>query len=119
MSAGPGSVELIDLHPAPADLAAEAIRGLGSVPKTLPCKLFYDKRGSQLFEAICELPEYYPTRTEIGIMRRNLREIAAAIGPRVQLIELGSGSSSKTQVLLDALVDPIAYTPIDISREHL
>jgi dimethylhistidine N-methyltransferase len=119
MSAGSRSAELIDLEPAPADLVAEAIRGLGSSPKTLPCKLFYDKRGSDLFEAICELPEYYPTRTEIGILRRHLREIAEAIGPRVQLVELGSGSSSKTRILLDALVDPVAYAPIDISREHL
>jgi dimethylhistidine N-methyltransferase len=119
MSSVSRSVEMIDLHPAPADLAAEAICGLGSAPKTLPCKLFYDKRGSELFEAICLLPEYYPTRTEIGILRRNLREITAAIGPRVQLIDLGSGSSSKTRILLDALADPIAYTPIDISRQHL
>jgi dimethylhistidine N-methyltransferase len=119
MSAASRSVELIDLEPAPADLAAEAIRGLGSVPKTLPCKLFYDKRGSELFEAICGLPEYYPTRTEIGIMRRHLHDISEAIGPRVQLVELGSGSSTKTQILLDALVDPVAYAPIDISREHL
>jgi dimethylhistidine N-methyltransferase len=113
------SAELIDLEPAPADLVAEAIRGLGGSPKTLPCKLFYDKHGSDLFEAICELPEYYPTRTEIGILRRHLREIAEAIGPRVQLVELGSGSSTKTRILLDALVDPVAYSPIDISREHL
>jgi dimethylhistidine N-methyltransferase len=119
MSARSRHVELIDLASAPADLAAEAIRGLGGAPKTLPCKLFYDKRGSELFEAICEQPEYYPTRTEIGIMREHLREIAEAIGPRVQLIELGSGSSTKTKILLDALVEPIAYAPIDISREHL
>jgi dimethylhistidine N-methyltransferase len=81
--------------------------------------LFYDKRGSELFEAICELPEYYPTRTEIGIMRDNLDEISAAIGPRVQLVELGSGSGTKTRILLDALLDPVAYAPIDISRHHL
>jgi dimethylhistidine N-methyltransferase len=119
VSGGRRSAELIDLEPAPADLAAEALRGLGGAPKTLPCKLLYDKRGSELFEAICRVPEYYPTRTEIGILRRHLREIAEAIGPRAQLIELGSGSSTKTQILLDALVDPIAYAPIDISREHL
>jgi len=113
------SVELVDLEPAPADIAAEAIAGLRNVPKTLPCKLFYDKRGSELFEAICDLPEYYPTRTEIGILHEYLDEIAAAIGPRVQLVELGSGSSTKTEVLLDVMDDPIAYAPIDISREHL
>lgn len=119
MSGGSASVELLDLEPAPADLAAEAVAGLRAPQKTLPCKLFYDKRGSELFEAICALPEYYPTRTEIGIMRRHLAAIVAAVGPRVQLIELGSGSSTKTKILLDALVDPVAYTPIDISREHL
>jgi dimethylhistidine N-methyltransferase len=119
VSARRRSAERIDLEPAPADLAVEAIRGLSSSPKTLPCKLFYDKRGSELFEAICKLPEYYPTRTEVGILRRHVREIAEAIGPRVQLIELGSGSSTKTRILLDALVDPVAYAPIDISREHL
>jgi dimethylhistidine N-methyltransferase len=119
VSAGFVRFELIDLEPAPADLAVEAVRGLAGDPKTLPCKLFYDKRGSELFEAICELPEYYPTRTEIGIMRRHLRDIADVIGPRVQLVELGSGSSTKTEILLDALDDPVAYAPIDISREHL
>jgi len=119
VSGGGRSAELIDLEPAPEDLEAEAIRGLGGEPKTLPCKLFYDKRGSELFEAICRVPEYYPTRTEIGILRRHLREIAEAIGPRAQLVELGSGSSTKTKILLDALVDPVAYAPIDISREHL
>jgi len=112
-------VELIDLEPAPADLADEAIRGLAALPKTLPCKLFYDKRGSELFEKICELPEYYPTRTEIGIMRRYLDEIVAALGPRIQLVELGSGSSVKTEILLDALVAPVSYVPVDISRDHL
>lgn len=119
MSAAAFRVQLIDLEPAPADIAAEAIAGLRSEPKTLPCKLFYDKRGSELFEAICDLPEYYPTRTEIGIMQANLDEIAGEIGSRIQLIELGSGSSSKTEILLDALEDPVAYAPIDISREHL
>lgn len=119
MNDGSAPVELIDLEPAPADLAQEAIAGLRSRPKTLPCKLFYDKRGSAIFETICTLPEYYPTRTEIGIMRRNLPAIAAAVGPRVQLVELGSGSSRKTRILLDALEAPVAYAPIDISREHL
>jgi len=119
MSGTVNKVDLIDLEPAPTDFAAEAIRGLGSEPKTLPCKLFYDKRGSELFERICTLPEYYPTRTEIGIMRRHRDEIVARLGPRIQLVELGSGSSLKTQILLDALVDPASYVPVDISRDHL
>lgn len=111
--------ELIDLHPAPADLEAEALAGLTADPKTLPCKLFYDQRGSELFEQICELPEYYLTRTETGILRASLGEIAAAIGPRVQVIEPGSGAGTKTRLLLDALEDPVSYVPIDISKEHL
>jgi dimethylhistidine N-methyltransferase len=114
-----GAVEMVDLEPAAADLAVDAIAGLGAVPKTLPCKLFYDKRGSELFDRICTLPEYYPTRTEVGILRDQIAPIVEAVGPNVQLVELGSGSSVKTQILLDALLDPIAYTPIDISREHL
>ena len=109
----------IDLHPAPADLEAEALRGLTRDEKTLPCKLFYDKRGSELFEAICELPEYYLTRTETGILRASMEEITAVLGPRVQLIEPGSGAGTKTRLLLVALEDPVSYVPIDISKEHL
>jgi dimethylhistidine N-methyltransferase len=119
MSAGASVVELIDLEPAVSDLAADAVDGLSSRPKTLPCKLFYDKRGSELFDRICTLPEYYPTRTEVGILRDEIDAIVDAIGPNAQLIELGSGSSVKTEILLDALDDPVAYAPIDISREHL
>jgi len=119
VTGGAASVELFDFEPTTADLAAEAVAGLCESPKTLPCKLFYDKRGSELFDVICTLPEYYPTRTEIDIMRRNLPDIVDSIGARVQLVELGSGSSTKTRILLDALVDPVAYAPVDISREHL
>lgn len=119
MTAAVDALELIDLEPAPADVAADAIEGLRSDPKTLPCKLFYDKRGSELFERICELPEYYPTRTEIAIKRHHLDDIIAALGPRIQLVEFGSGSSIKTEILLDALIDPVSYVPIDISRQHL
>ena len=111
--------ELIDLCPAPADLEAEALAGLTSDPKTLPCKLFYDQHGSELFEQICELPEYYLTRTETAILRDSLSEIAAAIGPRAQVIEPGSGAGTKTRLLLDALEDPVSYVPIDISKDHL
>jgi dimethylhistidine N-methyltransferase len=114
-----GAVEVIDLEPTAADLAVEAIAGLGATPKTLPCKLFYDKRGSELFDRICTLPEYYPTRTEVGILRDRIGAIVEALGPKIQLVELGSGSSLKTRILLDALDDPVAYAPIDISREHL
>ncbi len=97
----------------------EALAGLQSVPKTLPCKYFYDQRGSQLFDQICDLPEYYPTRTEAGIMADNIAEMAAVFGPDCLLIEYGSGSSTKTRILLDHLPHLAGYVPMDISREHL
>ena len=111
--------DLLDLAPAPSDLASEACAGLGGTPKTLPSKFLYDKRGSELFERICGLPEYYPTRTEFGILRAHLPEMARALGPRVELIELGSGAGTKTRLVLEALDEPVAYVPIEISREFL
>ena len=93
--------------------------GLNRRPKTLPCKYFYDERGSQLFDQICELDEYYLTRTELEIMRRFAPDMVAVLGTGVILIELGSGSSVKTRLLLNHLADPVAYVPVDISREHL
>jgi dimethylhistidine N-methyltransferase len=80
---------------------------------------FYDQRGSALFERICELPEYYLTRTELEIMRAHASEIADALGANVTVVEPGSGASLKTRLLLDALERPVAYVPIDISREHM
>ena len=87
--------------------------------RELPCKFFYDERGSQLFEEITKLQEYYPTRTEMGILHANIDEIGACIGSGAMLIEYGSGSSRKTMILLDHLPDLTAYVPIDISTEHL
>ncbi|HET7921535.1 MAG TPA: L-histidine N(alpha)-methyltransferase [Gammaproteobacteria bacterium] len=113
------SVTLHDYHPQDGDVREEILAGLRAPQKTLPCKYFYDARGSQLFDAICELPEYYPTRTELGIMETHVAEIAAALGSQLVLIEPGSGSSLKTRLLLDTLRDPVAYVPVDISREHL
>lgn len=110
---------LLDLQPASDDLLAAVLAGLDQEPKTLPCKLLYDRHGSQLFDRICELPEYYPTRTEMRIMRRHVPAMASALGRRCLVVELGSGSSTKTRRLLDALHDPAAYVPVDISREHL
>jgi len=98
---------------------ADALAGLKSFPKTLPCKYFYDKRGSELFDRICELPEYYPTRTEAAIMQEHIDEVAAVFGPDTLLIEYGSGSSTKTRILLDHLPNLGGYVPVDISREHL
>jgi len=112
-------IEFIDLAPAMGDTRTEVLKGLSKSPKELPCKLFYDLQGSLLFEQICELPEYYPTRTETSILRANAGEMADVIGPGALLIEYGSGSSTKTPVLLAALRDLAAYMPMDISRDHL
>jgi dimethylhistidine N-methyltransferase len=100
-------------------MRGEVMHGLSRTPKALPCKLFYDARGSELFERICELEEYYPTRTELGILRQHAAEIASALGPSCTLIEFGSGASTKTRVLLDAMPDLRAYVPIDISHTAL
>lgn len=94
---------LHDLHPSPADMLAEVIDGLSSHPRTLPCKYFYDARGSALFDQICELEEYYPTRTEISILKQHATEISQTIGPSALVVEPGSGNSRKVRLLLDAL----------------
>lgn len=97
----------------------EVLQGLQKTQKTLPSKYFYDKRGSELFEQICELDEYYPTRTELSIMRENMDEITDQLGARIQLIELGSGSSLKTRLLLSHLKELHSYVPVDISDDFL
>jgi dimethylhistidine N-methyltransferase len=112
------SVHFYDYHPEPADMRAEVIKGLSEGQKRIAPKFFYDRRGSQLFDAITELPEYYPTRTEIGILRSHGAEMADLVGRGALLVELGSGSSLKIRVLLNAL-QPSVYVPVDISREHL
>lgn len=112
-------VRIVDLHPKLGDLIEEAAQGLQREPKALPCKYFYDALGARLFEAITELSEYYPTRTELGIMSRSVREIADTIGPHATLVEFGSGVGLKTQKLLDALIEPSGCVLIDISRAAL
>jgi L-histidine Nalpha-methyltransferase len=97
----------------------DVLHGLRRPHKELPCKYFYDTRGSRLFDAICRLEEYYPTRCEREVLRRHGEEIADALGPGVVVIEYGSGSSLKTRLLLERLRRPAAYVPVDISREHL
>jgi dimethylhistidine N-methyltransferase len=91
--------------------------------RLLPCKLFYDQRGSQLFDQICASEDYYPTRTETAIMGDHGQAMADTIGPDARMVELGSGSSTKTRLLLEHLIDagdaPAAYVPIDISKAHL
>jgi dimethylhistidine N-methyltransferase len=108
-----------DYAPAQDDFFAEVVAGLRKRQKSIPCKFLYDEHGSELFERICELEEYYPTRTELSIMDECVEEMAAALGSGVLLVEYGSGSSRKTRLLLEALVEPVAYVPIDISREAL
>ena len=101
------------------DFRAQVIQGLSGARKHLPCKFFYDRRGSQLFDQICTLPEYYPTRTELSILERYAGEMADCCGSNCLLVEFGSGSSLKTRLLLDRLHQPCGYVPLDISREHL
>jgi L-histidine N-alpha-methyltransferase len=98
---------------------AEIVEGLSREQKALSPKFFYDERGSALFEAICDLPEYYPTRTELAIMREHIGAMSDRVGPRASVIEFGSGSSLKTRILLQHLHCPAAYVPVDISRDHL
>lgn len=100
-------------------LLVDALEGLQKPQKTLPSKYFYDKRGSELFEEICTLEEYYPTRTELKIMNAHIHEITQSLQKHVQLVELGSGSSMKTRLLLDHLDDIHSYVPVDISEEFL
>lgn len=100
-------------------LAADVLDGLKKKPKELSPVWFYDELGSFLFDNICALPEYYITRTELQIMRDHAAAMAQVIGPEAALIEFGSGTSLKTRLLLDRVENPIAYAPVDISREHL
>ncbi len=113
------TAQLLDLQTDNSALLEESIAGLKASPRHLPCKYFYDAKGARLFEQICELPEYYPTRTEIGILKRFLPDMCRLIGPRARIVEYGSGEGLKIRLLLDALQTPAAYTAIDISREQL
>ncbi|MBV9552518.1 MAG: L-histidine N(alpha)-methyltransferase, partial [Alphaproteobacteria bacterium] len=108
-----------DLAPGEDSFRDAVLAGLSAAPKSLPCKFFYDERGSALFDAICEVPEYYLTRTELAILETHAADVAARIGPHCRLVELGSGASRKVRLLLDALDAPLAYVPVDISREYL
>jgi dimethylhistidine N-methyltransferase len=97
----------------------EILAGLSKSPRQLPYKFFYDERGAQLFQQICDLPEYYVTRTEIEILRLHGADIAKALGAQIELIGLGTGAGTKTRILLEELHDPAVYVPIDISKEQL
>ncbi len=109
----------IDLAPSVSLVRDAAIEGLSRIPKSLPPWLFYDERGSRIFETITHQPEYYPTRCELSILHRHGREIAEALGEGCCLIELGSGSSRKIRTLLRVMRDPGGYVAIDVSREQL
>ncbi len=119
MSSAPGGVTLLDLEPATEDFLEQAIAGLSSDPRTLPSKFFYDERGSDLFLQICELPEYYVTRTEREIIERFGPEMAESIGENAELVGFGTGAGIKTRLLLSHLRKLIAYVPVDISKQHL
>ena len=97
---------------------ADVLRGFEVRPRAIPARWFYDRRGSELFETITELPEYYPTRTETAILREACPEVAVLAGTGRAVVEFGSGSSTKTPILLSC-VDPVAYVPIDISGDFL
>jgi len=97
----------------------DVLAGLRGLRKTLPCKLLYDARGAALFEQICTLDEYYPYRSELALLERDLPAIAAAIGPAARVIEPGSGAGQKTRMLLRALDRPASYVPIDVSAAQL
>jgi dimethylhistidine N-methyltransferase len=112
----PAALPLISAEP---DFFADVIAGLSGDPRTLPCKYFYDERGASLFQKICELPEYYITRTEIDILDRHRTEIAAQLGVNIELIGLGTGAGTKTRILLEALESPAVYVPVDISQKQL
>lgn len=113
------AARLVDLAPELVSFRDAVLGGLASSPKSIPPTYFYDARGSELFEQICNLPEYYPTRTETGILRRYASDIAHRIGPNAQIVEYGSGASDKVRMILDALEAPVAYMPVDISGEYL
>lgn len=102
-----------------AELLADVRHGLAQSPKRLPSKYFYDARGSALFEQICEQPEYYLTRTELALLEAESADIAEAVGPGAMVVEFGSGSGIKTELLLAALYDPVSFVPIEISASAL
>lgn len=112
------SVKLYDFHPPLDNLRTEVLLGLQLPQKAISPKFLYDKRGAELFDAICELPEYYLTRTEMTILRDYASDIARSMGDRT-LVELGSGSSQKVRILLKAASQVQTYAGVDISRQHL
>ncbi len=101
------------------DFSDALLEGLSGAEKSIPCKYFYDGEGSRLFEKICTLPEYYPTRVELRLLSRHASDFAELIGADAEVVEFGAGSSEKIRPLLDSLDSPRAYLPIDISGPYL
>ena len=118
-STGKTRLELYDFEPQRRTFRDEVLHALRDARKELPSKYFYDDVGSRLFEQICELDEYYLTRTELSIMQERMHEMVSQLGPDCLLIEYGSGSSTKIRMLLDALQAPVGYVPIDIAKDQL
>ena len=113
------SIRFVDLHPPADNFRQDVIDGLSKPQKTLSPKYFYDLRGSRLFDRICETPEYYVTRTELGLLDGIASDLSDRLGERVTVVEYGSGASVKVRKLLDSLQQPEGYVAIDISKEHL
>jgi len=111
--------EKVESNVSSSTLLKEVLTGLSKSQKSLPAKLLYDKRGSEIFEKICLLKEYYPTRAETEILKNHAREIARLTGPEALIIEPGSGAGDKIRFLLPHLVRPKAYVPIEISKDIL
>lgn len=111
-------IQFHDLHPTANDLRTDVLAGLSATPRAIPPKYFYDQRGSQLFDEITATKEYYPTRTEMLILKENADDIAARVGTGSLLVEPGGGSCAKVRLLLAGL-QPCAYVPMDISKDHL
>mgnify|MGYP000013984130 CR=1 FL=1 len=108
-----------DPVPDSEEFLADLLAGTSRAPYALSPKYLYDRRGSELFDRICELEAYYPTRTELGIFDAHASAMASYVGPDALVVELGSGSSNKTRALLDHLERPAAYVPVEIARDHL
>lgn len=117
--AAPATAAAATSEPPLCEFGRAMLAGLARRPRSISPKFFYDAAGSQLFDRICELPEYYPTRTELRILGECAGEIAEQIGPGAEIVEFGAGSLTKVRLLLDALEAPKRYLPIDISGEHL
>ncbi len=114
-----GTAAMASLSPAAAEFARDLQAGLLRRPRSISPKYFYDAAGSALFDRICALPEYYPTRTECAVLQQNAAEIARMAGPHAEIVEFGAGSLRKVRILLDAMEAPAGYLPIDISGDHM